>query len=167
MLPLNINILKIKGHQGTSFLFAIIILFTLTMMGTFALMATDIEIKISGSQKDYLRDFYVSDSGWKMILPWLNNKGTPPLNVNTSLGDDIVKNFGGGGEGVTNDDFPEGTEDGRISDIPYWNRVKYQTDIFVPGSGKNYRRFYYLTTNNAGGRQEIDVTIYKIYKIGY
>ena len=162
------GILRILTCQnGAAFLVAMLILMLLTFMGTFALMTTDIEIQIAANEKNYLKEFYVSDSAWKETLPWLNNRETPPHKVNESLGDDMVKNYGGGGDGVLNDTFPEGSEDGSLSGVPYWNRVEYVSDTIVPGSGKDYRRFHYLVTSNGGGHQEIEVTISKIYKVGY
>ena len=155
------------SEAGSAFLIAMLILMLLTFMGTFALMTTNIEIQIAANEKDYLKEFYVSDSGWKETTPWLNSRGSPPPEINSSIEDNVVKNFGGGGDGVTNEDFPEGTEDGRLSGIPYWNRVEYISDSIVPGSGTDFRSFNYRVVSNAGGRQEIEVTLAKIYKVGY
>ena len=157
----------LRREEGTAFLIAMLVLMLLTLMGTFALMTTDIEIQIAGNEKGYVRDFYVTDSGWKEAAPWLNNRAVPPRPVNTSLEDNVVKNFGGGGDGVTNEDFSPGTQDGTLAGIPYWNRIEYLSNSVVPGSGKEYQRFNYRVTSNAGGSQEIDVTLYKIYKVGY
>jgi len=161
------NFQKRTSQNGSAFLVAMLILMLLTFMGTFALMTTNIEIQIAGNEKNYLKEFYVSDSSWKQIPPWLNNRETPPHKVNPSLGDSVVKNYGGGGDGVLNDTFPTGSEDGSLSGIPYWNRVEYLSDTIVPGSGEDYRRFHYRVISNAGGRQEIEVTMSKIYKVGY
>jgi Tfp pilus assembly protein PilX len=157
----------LRREEGTAFLIAMLVLMLLTLMGTFALMTTDIEIRIAGNEKEYVRDFYVADSGWKEAAPWLNDRATPPKPVNTSLDDNVVKNFGGGGDGITNEDFPAGTQDGTLAGIPYWNRIEYLSNSVAPGSGKEYLRFNYLVTSNAGGGQEIEVTLYKIYKVGY
>lgn len=169
MLPGKEMLLEIKNEQGAALLIVILMLLLLTLMGTFALTTTNIEIKISGNEKDYLQEFYVSDSGWKEMLSWLNNKAAPPPNINLSLdpNDNVIKNFGDGGDGVLNDTFPEGTEDGRLSGIPYWNKVEYESDTIVPGSGKDFRKFNYTTISNADGRQEIEVKLSKIYKAGY
>ena len=149
-------------------LISILMLLLLTLMGTFALTTTDIEITISGNEKQYLKEFYVSDSAWKETLPWLNNKAAPPPKINIGDPNDIiVKNFGDGGDGVTNETFPEGSEDGTLAQIPYWNKVAYLSDTFAPGSSKDFRRFNYLTTSNASGHQEIEVRLFKIYKVGY
>ena len=157
----------LRCEDGSSFLIAMLILMLLTFMGTFALMTTNIEIQITANEKAYLKEFYVSDSAWKEIAPWLNNRGTPPQKINTTMQDNVVKNFGGGGDGVTNEDFPEGTEDGTLSGIPYWNRVEFISDSVVPGSSRDFRRFNYRVFSNARGQQEIEVTLGKIYKVGY
>ncbi|MBN2372363.1 hypothetical protein JXL19_01055 [bacterium] len=158
----------LKNQRGTAFIITMMLLILLTFMGTFALTTTNIEINIAANEKDYVRDFYICDSGWKEILPWLNNHASPPSLVNVSLNDpNTVKNFGGGGDGMTNSAFPNGTEDGSLSGIPYWNRVVYNTNTFVPGSGSDYLRFFYTVTSNANRRQEIDVTMAKVFKVGY
>jgi Tfp pilus assembly protein PilX len=156
-----------RDQKGTAFLIAMLLLILLTLMGTFALMTINIEVQIAANEKDYLKEFYVTDSAWKEITPWLNNRGIPPPEVNRSFEDNVVKNFGNGGDGIMNDTFPLGSEDGKISGIPYWNKVEYITDSVVAGSGKDYRKFNFKIKSNAGRRQEIEVTLSKIYKVGY
>lgn len=160
-------IMSLNDREGSAFLIAMLFLLLLTLMGTFALMTTNIEIQIAANEKDYLKDFYVTDSGWKEIAPWLNNSGTPPSKINKSMEDNVVKNFGNGGNGIMNNNFPAGTEDGELSGIPYWNKVEYISDTVVAGSGKDYRKFNYRVKSNVDGRQEIEVTLFKIYRVGY
>jgi Tfp pilus assembly protein PilX len=167
VLLYNSLLVTIKNQEGSTFLMAMLLLMLLTLMGTFALMTTNIEIQIAANEKDYLREFYVTDSAWKEITPWLNRHGIPPSKINTSLEDNVVKNFGNGGNGILNDSFPHGTEDGELSGIPYWNKVEYVSDTKAAGSGKGYRRFNYRVKSNAGRRQEIEVTLSKVYKVGY
>ena len=87
--------------------------------------------------------------------PYINSSGN------------IVRNYGDGGQDQTNDSFGAGTEDNTIDGTPYWYRLAYTTDTVAPGSGEDYRRFYYLSTANANRSQEIEVTLSKIFKVGY
>lgn len=156
-----------KDQEGTAFLIAMLFLILLTLMGTFALMTINIELQIAANEKNYLKEFYVTDSGWKEMTAWLNSRGIPPPKINRSFEDNVVKNFGNGGDGMNNDTFPHGSEDGKILGIPYWNKVEYISDSVAAGSGKDYRKFNFKVKSNVGGCQEIEVTLSKIYKVGY
>ncbi|MGA1870357.1 MAG: PilX N-terminal domain-containing pilus assembly protein [bacterium] len=154
-------------QQGAALLLAMIMLVILTLLGMFSLHTSTTEIQICGNEKKYFQNFYVCDSGWKVMAAYLNEEALPPSKVNPSLGDNIVRNFGNGGDGVTNETFPVDTEDGTLGDIPYWNKIEYISDAYVPGCDKNYRNITYTVTTNANRQQEVEVVVQKVFKIGY
>jgi Tfp pilus assembly protein PilX len=156
-----------KDQKGTAFLIAMLFMILFTLMGTFALMTINIELQIAANEKNYLKEFYVTDSGWKEIAAWLNTRAIPPPKINKSFEDNVVKDFGNVENGMINNTFSQGSEDGEILGIPYWNKVEYISDTVAVGSGKDYRKFNFKVKSNAGGRQEIEVTMFKIYRVGY
>lgn len=157
----------LKDQKGTAFLITMLFLILFTLMGTFALMTINIELQIAANEKNYLKEFYATDSGWKEIAAWLNTRSMPPPKINKSFEDNIVKNFGNREDGRIDDTFSRGSEDGEISGIPYWNKVEYISDSVAAGSGKDYRKFNFKVKSNTGGRQQIEVTMSKIYRVGY
>ena len=159
----------LKKEGGSTLAIALMILAFLTLIGIAVTRTAQIEVRVAHNERVYERVFYVADSGWNEGALWLDNTWAtaPPPTVNTGLSDQTVRNFGGGGPDVTNDDFPSGTEDGSLDGIPYWYRVTYAGSELVPGSGKEYRGFTYRVTSNANGTQEVEVRVSKIYKVGY
>ncbi len=155
----------IKSENGSAILAAILILVMLTIFGISSNSSSNIDIQIVRSERDYVQEFYVADSAWKDGGNWLDGMSNPPFEANAT--GPIVRNFGDGGTGVLNDDFPVSTEDNTINGVPYWYRATYDSDAAVPGSGPEYRSFEYIVTSNANKTQEIDVFLSKIYKIGY
>ncbi len=159
----------LKKEEGATLAVALMILSLLTLIGIAVTRTAQIEIRVAHNERVYQRDFYVADSGWNEGSLWLDATwpAAPPPTVNTDLSDQTVRNFGGGGTDVTNDNFPSGTEDGTLDGIPYWYRVTSAGSENVPGSGKEYRGFTYNVTSNANGTQEVEVKVSKIYKVGY
>lgn len=155
----------VKSEDGSAILVALLILVMLTIFGISSNSNSNIDIQIVRSERDYVQEFYVADSGWKDGANWLDGMSNPPFIVNAT--GQIVRNFGNGTGGTLNDTFPDGTQDNTISAVPYWYRVTYDSDAAVPGSGPEYRSFEYIVTSNANKTQEIDVVLSKIYKIGY
>lgn len=53
--------------------------------------------------------------------------------------------------------------------IPYWFKVTHlanETET-VPGSGKNYQRYFYQVDSNANRIQDVEAVVSKIFKTGY
>jgi hypothetical protein len=144
----------------------LLVLVLLTIFGITSATTTDTEFKVINGERNYIENFYVADSAWKEGGPWLEDRETPPDEINTD-DDDIVRNFGGGGEDEDNEDLADGTEDGTIDKIPYWYNITYEEDKLVPGSGPDYRSFLYTSEANADRSVEIEVKLSKTYKTGY
>jgi len=155
----------LKSEKGTVLIVAILVLCILTLIGISATTTTTIDLQIAANERDYSREFYVADSVWKQAANWLDVLAFAPPNINSS--GDIVRNYGDGGQDQTNSSFPAGTEDNIIDGIPSWYRATYITNTVAPGSGAEYRRFFYSSTANANRSQEIEVTLSKIFKVGY
>jgi len=160
------NALQIlKSEDGSALLIAVLILCILTILGVSSSNMATIDLQIAANDRDYVKEFYVSDSGWKAAANWLDIQASPPSKVNSS--GNVVRNFGDGSTDTLNDTFPDGTEDATIDGMPYWYNVTYESDEVEPGSGKFYRKFVYTAKSVANKSQEIEVRLSKIYKVGY
>ncbi len=153
----------LNNEKGFAIILALIMLAILTIIGISSSTTSTIELQIVRNERIFQRDFYIADSIWKYGAYWLEVQSTAPPFINTT----IVRNFGGGAAGDLNDTFQDGTEDGRINTIPYWYNIEYNQNEIIPGSGQDYRNFYYLIKSNANRQQEIDAGVSKVYKIGY
>lgn len=159
------NITIIQSEKGSALLLALLILCILTLLGISANNTTTIDLQIAANEREYVKEFYVADSGWKAAANWLDSLATPPPYINSS--GTTVRNFGNGGQDVTNSAFPAGTQDGTLQGVPYWYDAAYVSDRIVPGSGAGYRMFTYSSTSNANQTQEIEVRLQKLFKVGY
>ncbi len=162
------------NEDGFVMITALMFLIILTLLGIAATRTTVTELYIAGNDYLYKRNFYVAESGWNQGLIWLDNHASPPPRKNLSITNsndndyNVVRNFGDGGDNVTNTTFPSGSEDGNLHDVPYWYRVDQNGSAQkVPGSGKQYKKFSFLITSNADGERSIDVGASKIFKVGY
>jgi Tfp pilus assembly protein PilX len=161
----------LKNEQGSTIIFAILVLVFLTIIGIAATNTSIFESQIVENEHRYQIDFYAADSGWREGAMWLEGLAGPPPEVNPGT-DNIVKNFGFN----TAPADPAPTDLSALipdnntlsqSGIPYWYQVAYVGDSKVAGSGKGMREFSYRTTSNANQTQEIEVIVSKIYKVGY
>lgn len=165
----------INNEQGFVLVAALMMLMVLLLIGIAATNTTTIELQISGNDKVLKRNFYVAESGWNHGAQWLEAGANPPDRKNASINNsadpnyNMVRNFGDGADGVLNNGFPAGTEDGNMTDqnVPYWFRADDRGNSSVPGSGADYRNFTYLVTSNADGEQEVEVRVEKVFKVGY
>jgi len=160
----------LKSENGSAVVLALLILCLLTILGLSSNTTTSIDLQISANDRDYVKEFYVADSGWRTGALWLDNLPSPPDRVNSDSDPDFVntvRNFGGSGADVTNELLPIGTQDATIDGVNYWYNVTYVQDQIEPGSGPGYRRFTYTSNSVANQTQEIEVRLSKIYKVGY
>ncbi len=155
----------VKSESGMAMVIAVCVLCVLTLVGFAATTTTTIGLNIAGNERDFVKDFYVADSGWKHGFNWLDGKAAPPYKVNTT--GDEVRNFADGDTDVTNASFPDGTKDGMIGGTPYWFNTTYEFDEVEPGSGRMYRQFAYAIRSVADKNQEIEVRLTKVFKVGY
>jgi Tfp pilus assembly protein PilX len=163
-----------KNENGFTLISTVLILAILTFIGIAATKTAVFELKIAGNEKQANQKFYTADSGWKQSGPFLNAKATAPSFINLTLNNSdpdyqIIRNFGDGdGATVTlNDDFPGGSEDGTITNIPYWYRVIYQTDSQAIQFGADYRDFQYGVECSADSKAEVIIRVKKIFRVGY
>ena len=164
----------INNEEGFVLIASLMMLVVLMIIGIAATNTTIFELQISGNDKAQKMDFYVAESGWQIGVNWLENRDTPPLRVNTSVTNIndpnywLVRNYGDGANNVLNDGFSSGTEDGALTNqnIPYWYRVEQVKSENIPGSGGNYKKYTYLITSVADGRQAVEVRVEKPFKFG-
>ncbi len=160
---------KITGNEeGFILVIGMTILVVLTLLGMAAMRNTVIDLKIAGNERELAEKFYVADSTWQVGGLWLNHKATAPEVVNAAplSGDDIVRNYGDGGNGVFNDTFTA-NQDGSFLNIPYWYRVIYRGDAPALKYGAGYRDFRMEVQTSAEGTVGVSTRMYKVYKIGY
>ena len=162
----------IGNEKGSAIIFALMILVVLTILGISTTSTTEVELKIVSNEKQYQRDFYIADSIWKYGAYWLEDSGGAPATINSDAGfseDELkmVKNFGDAVADDLNDTFVDGTDDGDIDAIPYWYNVQYDRKEIVAGSSLDYRKFFYDIKSNANKKQEVEVRVSKVYKVGY
>jgi hypothetical protein len=167
-----------RGEGGFILVLGLAMLVVLTIIGVSIIRSTVIDLKISGNERKANQEFYVVDSSWSIGRLWLNNKATPPPIVNTTLksGDtelldsdyyNRVRNYGNGGDGVQNETFSTGSEDGNYLNAPFWYRLLYAGDTKAEEYGEGYRDFRYEIESSSSGRTTITTRVYKIYKVGY
>ncbi len=158
-----------KNEDGAIMVITLLLLLLITIMGTASITTSTFEVQISDNEKRYQNDFYAADSGWMQGVLWLENQDLPPSTKNTGS-DNIVRNYGNGGQDVLNTDYSAGTQDGSINNVPYWYQITYLPDESmktVSGYGPNYRSFAYTTVCNANGTQAIEVKLTKVFRVGY
>jgi Tfp pilus assembly protein PilX len=158
-----------KDEDGHILILVLLLLLLITIMGTASITMSTFEVQISDNEKRYQNDFYAADSGWMQGVLWLEDQSSPPSTVNTTS-DNIVRNYGDGGQNVLNSDFADGTQDGTINNVPYWYKMTNlpdESNKTVSGFGPNYRSFTYTATCNANGTQAIEVKLTKVFRVGY
>ncbi len=171
------------NENGFALITAMMMLVVLTMIGIAATNTTVFELQVASNERVAYQRFHVADSAWKQIGPFLNIMASRPGDVNIirRAGDlsredndpisdpyyRIVRNYGNGADGVLNDLFPAGSEDGSISNIPYWYRAVELTSGKAPGFDINYKKFTYFVSSNAANTASISARISKVFKVGY
>lgn len=172
---------SIKNEKGFALISTLLILAVLTVIGIAATNTTNFELKIAGNEKVAAQRFYTADSGWKQSGPYLNIKATAPIIKNLTLrpGEtsynwndpndyyNLIRNYGDGIDGTLNDTFPDDSEDGLITNIPYWYRVIYRDDSQAIAFGENYRDFQYGVDCNADNNAQVNTGVRKVYRVGY
>ncbi len=183
--------LMADNENGFALITAMMMLVVLTLIGIAATNTTVFELQVASNERVAYDRFHVADSAWKQVGPFLNLKDSYPKSKNVSLrsgntsrtdaldaltaltdGDPdtepyytIVRNYGDGADGVLNDLFPAGSEDGSISNIPYWYRVvEIDYDSKAIGFGDEYGTFTYYVSSNAANTASIATRITKISK---
>ena len=168
---MKITLISLKNEKGSIIVIALMILTVLTILGMSAASNSIYESQIIRNENLYYSDFYIADSGWKEAAMWLESSGGPPATVNPG-GDTIVKNFGfntAAADPAPSDLDALTPDNSSLSryGVPYWYQVAYLADFAVAGSGPGWREFSYLARSNANQTQEVEVTLSKVYKVGY
>ncbi len=163
--------LSFKNEHGSTIVVAMLILVFLTIIGISAINTSSFESQIVGNEHRYQIEFYVADSGWKEGAMWLENLGGPPPKKNPGTST-LVRNWGDGDAksgGWTIQEVINSPDNDSLSKygIPYWYEIEYMQDDVVTGSGSGWREFVYTARSNADQKQEIEVVLLKIFKVGY
>ena len=163
--------LILKNNKGSVIIMAIMILVLLTIIGIAATSTSIFESQIIGNEHRYQIDFYVADSGWKEGAMSLEDSGAPPAKKNPGSST-LVRNWGDADASnppPTIQDVINTPDNDSLSKygVPYWYQVEYVQDEMVTGSGSGWREFVYAARSNANQTQEIEVTLSKIFKVGY
>jgi Tfp pilus assembly protein PilX len=163
--------LILKTDKGSAIIMAMMILVLLTIIGITATSTSIFESQIIGNEHRYQIDFYVADSGWKEGAMWLEDSGAPPTKKNPGSST-LVRNWAD--EDASNppptiQDVINTPDNDSLSKygVPYWYQIEFVEDETVAGSGSGWREFVYAARSNANQTQEIEVTLAKIFKVGY
>jgi Tfp pilus assembly protein PilX len=160
-----------NNEKGSIIVIALLVLSVLTIIAFSATSNSIYETQIIRNEHLYHLDFYLADSGWKEAAMWLENLAGPPSHKNPG-GDNIVKNFGfntASADPAPSDLNALTPDNASLSQygVPYWYQVTYVQDVAVAGSGPGWREFSYRARSNANQTQEVEVTLSKVYKVGY
>jgi hypothetical protein len=175
----------LNNERGSMIALAMIILALLTLIGISSTTTSTTEVQIATNNQSYQLEFYLADSGWRQGAMWVENRGAPPMWVNS--GDNLVKNYGVNNSSntpLTGTSLP--TADNTMPGstpvnygfyrIPYWYQIEYLDPATaginidtasLAGNEKGFDRFYYEVTSNANRSQQIEVRLSKVYKVGY
>jgi len=173
-----------RDEGGSILVLCMLMLVMLTLMGITMSTTSTIEIQIASNDRQYKETYYVADSGWKEAAGWLQGNIVPPMFVNPggTIDEDVVKNFGAGGDldgSNLNLGFPAGTQDQTITiarsiaalgssvNVPYWYRAEYVFKDNAPGSGPTVKRFNYDAISVGDASQRMEVRLRKEYDLGY
>lgn len=169
----------LKNEDGFILVLGMSILVVLTLLGTSAIKNSVIDLKIAGNEREAAQNFFVADAIWQLGGIWLNQQPTAPSPVNLTPKNSgetvdtsqdyyaIVRNYGNGGDGVTNDTFSASSSDGDFQNISFWYRVLYRGDSIAQKFGKGYRDFREEIQTSADARSRVAAHVYKVYKVGY
>jgi len=166
------------NENGFILVLAMAMLVILSIIGVAGTRTSTIDLKISGNERTMAQEFQIADNLWQLGALWVNSKHSLPQRVNTSIipgytGPDaletidvykIVRNYGNGGNGQLNDDFPmtpTSTQDGTVQGNNFWYRVfRYKKEKDAGGSDTNYK--YPIDVElNVAQRNHIKVRLYK------
>jgi hypothetical protein len=176
MISMNPRSYFFGNENGTVLFVAIVFLALLTLVGVSSLSTSTTEVRIASNSQYNKIEFYIADSGWKQGAMWLDGYAGPPTYKNIS--GNIIRNYGDGDTDVLNNNYPAGSEDSPNDStandmshyaIPYWFKVTHLQDETetVPGSGKNYQRYFYRVDSNANRTQDVEAVVSKVFKTGY
>ena len=176
--PLKID-KPLKNESGFALVTAVLILAILTFIGLAGTNTTVFELRIAGNERQARQRFFIADSGWKQSGPYLNSHALAPPFVNLTMRTEdteidwtedyyrIIRNYGEGADEITNDDFPFNERDGLVTGIPYWYRVRYESDTQSIGFGTNYRNFIYHVISREDGNNQVTARVRKVFRVGY
>ena len=163
-IPLN----TIDNEQGFVLVLSMVMLVILSLMGSFALNNTRMELQISGNERAAQDMFYVAESGWMRGFQWIENWGTSsaPRSLNGVDADSTLPLVAQ----VSDQALGDGTYSYTIR-----RRKAVGKESMVPGNGKGsgsdktgYRKYFYIITSTATGSgnasQSITVGVEKIAK---
>lgn len=174
------SIKPLNNESGFILVLAMAMLVVLSIIGLSGTRSSVIDLKIAGNEREMTQEFYTADSVWQIGALWLNHLATAPDIVNrTKLATDsasdydtekyykIVRNYGEGGDGTTNEDFPDSEKDGSLNGVDFWYRLTMEDGQKAIGFSGDYEDFPTEIEANAERRSQIATRIYKVLKVGY
>lgn len=176
---IHLLVLPQKNENGFALISTLLILVLLTFIGISGTSTTIFELKIAGNEREANQRFYTADSGWKQSGPFLNAMAAPPRTINLTLKTNdtsydwtdeyyqIVRNYGDGTDGLLNDSFDVDARDGIITNVPYWYRVRYESDRQALQFGAGYRDFRYEVKCIAEDKTQVETSVTKVFRVGY
>lgn len=155
-----------RGDEGVVMIAAMLILVSLAVMGTAAIMTSTVETKIAGNELRMKQAFYSSDAATQESMEWLSKRPSPPHTISATT--TVVKLEG---DGEPSNDYGGIDYDGSVGYSRFLFDVDYSTNRMVAGSSTNYREFFFDVASvgvaEGGARSEVGAEIAKIYRVDY
>jgi hypothetical protein len=171
---------SLANQDGFILVLGMAMLVVLTLIGLSAIRTSVTDIKIAGNERKIAQEFYVADSTWQIGMLWLNQQATVPDIVNsTKLGTDsdtqfetkdyykIIRNFGDGDDGSTNEDFSDASRDGSFMGTSFWYKLLIDDGQKAVEFGEGYEDYPLDIDSTASGRTTIAARTFKVLKHGY
>lgn len=183
----------VRNERGSIMAVALILLALLTLIGISSTSTSTTEVQIATNSQNAQLEFYLADSGWRQGAMWIENRGVPPMWVNSE--NNLVKNFGANtaANATIPDDFSGITPDNTLPAaagetaapygyyrIPYFYSVEFLDPLAeginvdtasLAGNEKGFDRFYYEVNSrvvpNRTPTQSVQVRLSKVFKVGY
>ncbi|MCA9772895.1 MAG: hypothetical protein KC466_10845 [Myxococcales bacterium] len=156
----------VADEDGVVMIAAMLLLVSLAVMGTAAIMTSRIETRIAGNELLMKQAFYSSDAAAQESMEWLASRHSPPTTISAAT--TVVKLDGDGEPG---NDYGGVDYDGTIAHSRYKFDVDYTRNKMVAGSSTTYREFFFdvntVGVADGGARSEVSAEIAKIYRVDY
>ena len=137
----------LDNERGMALVVALVLMLSLTLIATAAIMTSNTEIQISANNKQSKLVFYTAEGAWQLAVNWLDNRLSPPLAAQDATGE--------------------------LGDCQYCYRVEPDTLRNSPlaGYSADYQNLYFIVRSCGktadGAEKEVEVRVSKPFKQGY
>lgn len=161
----------LRNESGSVLILGLIMLAMLTVIGVSLTVISTTEVQISGNERIHKMAFYAAESGWQMVITWLDSR-YPAVTDNQTTSEIYAKIHD---DNSTSASFFSLTTD---NSTRYSMSLRFQGAAIAPGFSTDFYRYTYrvdshglMTATGSGGdsrdaRARVRVTAGKIYYVG-